>query len=316
FDPMDKPRFSKTLRGVTCNLGETAVLECETEGSPVPSVTWLLDNQKLEKSARLETSSVGQKHSLTIKEACPDDGGLYTVVALNSKGQASCSAPLNLKLSLLGLPKEDSRPTTPGGTVLPHAPVFKVKLNKETQLLEGTSVRFELVVRGNPEPEVKFLKDGNVLKLDDRVRVVYESKEVFELILDHVVAKDAGTYTIIATNVEGEDKTVGNLSVVKHKDVFKGLELEEVEREPTPRPKTPKFRWFKNGEYFEANERFQVIFNEEEDSLALMFQHVTPEDAGLYTCVASTSSGSKIACSAELTVQGTVSNPSNIQVPR
>ncbi|CAL1291290.1 unnamed protein product [Larinioides sclopetarius] len=288
------------------SVGETAVLECETEGSPVPSVTWLRDNQKLEKSARFETSSAGQKHSLTIREACPDDGGLYTVVALNSKGQASCSAPLNLKLSLLGLPKEDSRPTTPGGTVLPHAPVFKVKLNKETQLLEGTSVRFELVVRGNPEPEVKFLKDGKKLKVDDRVRVVYESKEVFELILDHVVAKDAGTYTIVATNAEGEDKTVGNLSVVKHKDVFKGLELEEVEREPTPRPKTPKFRWFKNGEYFEANERFQVIFNEEEDSLALMFQHVTPEDAGLYTCVASTSSGSKIACSAELTVQGVI----------
>ncbi|KAF8768294.1 Obscurin like protein [Argiope bruennichi] len=306
FDPMDKPRFSKTLRGVTCNLGETAVLECETEGSPVPSVTWLRDNQKIEKSERLETSSVGQKHTLTLKDACPDDGGLYTVVATSSKGQASCSAPLNLKLSLLGLPKEDSRPTTPGGTVLPHAPVFKVKLNKETQLLEGTSVRFELVVRGNPEPEVKFLKDGKQLKLDDRVRVVYESKEVFELILEHVVAKDAGTYTIIATNIEGEDKTVGNLSVVKHKDVFKGLELEEVEREPTPRPKTPKFRWFKNGEYFEANERFQVIFNEEEDSLALMFQHVTPEDAGLYTCVASTSSGSKIACSAELTVQGVI----------
>jgi len=34
-----------------------------------------------------------------------------------------------------------------------------------------------------------------------------------------------------------------------------------------------------------------------------VFQHVKPEDAGLYTCVASTSSG-KISCSAELTVQG------------
>lgn len=59
-------------------------------------------------------------------------------------------------LALLGVPKEDSRPTTPGGTVLPHAPVFKLKLNKETQLLEGTSVRFELVVRGNPEPKIKL----------------------------------------------------------------------------------------------------------------------------------------------------------------
>lgn len=44
---------------------------------------------------------------------------------------------------------------------------------------------------------------------------------------------------------------------------------------------------------------------DDEDSLALVFQHVKPEDAGLYTCVASTSTG-KISCSAELTVQGTL----------
>nr|XP_042904669.1 obscurin-like isoform X2 [Parasteatoda tepidariorum] len=304
FDPMEKPRFSKPLKGITCILGETAVLECETDGSPIPSVTWLRDNQKIAKSKRIETSSTGQKHTLIIKDVSGEDGGLYTVVASSEKGSASCSAPLNLKVSLLGLPKEDSRPTTPGGTILPHAPVFKVKLNKETQLLEGTSVRFEIVVRANPEPEVKILKDGKKLKFDDRVRVSYESKEVFELILDHVIPSDAGTYTVIATNIEGEDKSVGNLSVVKHKDVFKGLEdVLEQGREPTPRPLTPKFRWFKDGQFFEANERFQVIFNEEQDSLALMFQHVTPEDAGLYTCVASTSTGSKIACSAELTVQ-------------
>lgn len=45
------------------------------------------------------------------------------------------------------------------------------------------------------------------------------------------------------------------------------------------------------------------VLQDEEDSLALVFQHVKPEDAGLYTCVASTSTG-KISCSAELTVQG------------
>lgn len=57
-------------------------------------------------------------------------------------------------------------------------------------------------------------KDDKELKLDERVRVSFESKEVFELILDHVVAKDAGVYSCVATNSEGEDKTVGTLSVV------------------------------------------------------------------------------------------------------
>lgn len=39
--------------------------------------------------------------------------------------------------------------------------------------------------------------------------------------------------------------------------------------------------------------------------MALLFQHVKPEDAGIYTCVAQTSTGN-ISCSAELTVQGAV----------
>lgn len=44
---------------------------------------------------------------------------------------------------------------------------------------------------------------------------------------------------------------------------------------------------------------------DDDDSLALVFQHVRPEDVGLYTCVAATQTGN-ISCSAELTVQGTV----------
>lgn len=49
--------------------------------------------------------------------------------------------------------------------------------------------------------------------------------------------------------------------------------------------------------------KYFFYFQDDEDSLALVFTHVKPEDAGLYTCVASTSTG-KISCSAELTVQG------------
>ena len=39
--------------------------------------------------------------------------------------------------------------------------------------------------------------------------------------------------------------------------------------------------------------------------MALVFQHINPDDAGLYTCVASTSAG-KVSCSAELSVEGGV----------
>ena len=67
----------------------------------------------------------------------------------------------------------------------------------------------------------------------------------------------------------------------------------------------PTFTWFKSGQEFDPEDRFKVLFKEEEDTLALVFQHINPEDAGLYTCVASTSTG-KISCSAELSVEGGV----------
>ncbi|XP_067145351.1 LOW QUALITY PROTEIN: obscurin-like [Centruroides vittatus] len=295
-----KPQFQKPLKGITCMQGESATFECVVASTPPATVKWLKNNKPIAKSQRIKITSQGDKYTLSIKEALPEDVGLYTVMANNAQGLVACSATLNVKQGGLGVPKEDSRPTTPGGTELPHAPVFKVKL-KDTELLEGTSVRFELVVRGNPQPKITFYKDGKELKEDERVRISYETKEVFELILDHVTGADAGEYSCVAVNSEGKDTTTGVIKVTKHKILFRGLE-EELERPPTPKP----FKWFKDGRDFEASDRFQVSFSEEEDTLALVFQRVTPDDAGLYTCVASTSSGNKISCSAELTVQGSV----------
>lgn len=72
-----------------------------------------------------------------------------------------------------------------------------------------------------------------------------------------------------------------------------------------PPGEKPVFTWKRNGVEFDPEERFKVLFGEDEDSLALVFQHVKPEDAGIYTCVAQTTTGS-ISCSAELTVQGAI----------
>jgi hypothetical protein len=93
-------------------------------------------------------------------------------------------------------------------------------------------------------------------------------------------------------NIYGSDSFTAQLKVVQEKDVFHGLEEAPMD-----------FTWFRDGKAFTPEERFKVMFKDEEDTLALLFQHVTPEDAGLYTCIASTTSG-RISCSAELTVKG------------
>lgn len=103
-------------------------------------------------------------HELVVKKVTTDDVALYTAVAMNKLGSSSSSANLNVKSGKINkidvnsssgfIFVDGSRPTSPGGTtILPHAPYFTVKL-KDTELLHGTTVRFELVVRGMPHPAV------------------------------------------------------------------------------------------------------------------------------------------------------------------
>lgn len=139
-------------------------------------------------------------------------------------------------------------------------------------------------------------------KLNERVKVITEKadKGFFELVIPEVLEEDAGKYSCTATNKCGETSCEATLSVVDEKTIFTGLP--EGMAEPG---EEPKFVWTRDGVQFDPEERFKVLFKDNEDTLALVFQHVKPEDAGLYTCVAQTSSGN-ISCSAELTVQGTV----------
>ncbi|RWS07258.1 muscle M-line assembly protein unc-89-like protein, partial [Dinothrombium tinctorium] len=150
-------------------------------------------------------------------------------------------------------------------------------------------------------------KNGKMLEENERVKVLHKGKEAMELVIEHVKQTDGGEYKCVARNSEGEDETQGKITITKHKNLFAGIEQEDADLSSSQRQgsKSPAFKWFKDGKEFEASERFQCVFDNDEDTITLVFQHVTPEDAGLYTCVAKTTSG-KMSCSAELTVQGEV----------
>lgn len=122
----------------------------------------------------------------------------------------------------------------------------------------------------------------------------------YELIIPEVKYSDAGKYSCTATNKYGSTSCEATVTVCEDKNVF-GENFGKI----LPAGEQPAFKWKRNGIDFDPEERFKVILGDDEDSLALLFQHVKPEDAGIYTCCAQTSTGN-IACSAELTVQGAV----------
>ncbi|XP_005095904.1 hemicentin-1 [Aplysia californica] len=75
--------------------GQLAVLNCYTNGVPVPSQRWLFNQGKIYTNNRIRDHNNG---SLTIEDFTPQDVGLYTCLATNQAGQRSVSARLNLSL--------------------------------------------------------------------------------------------------------------------------------------------------------------------------------------------------------------------------
>lgn len=47
----------------------------------------------------------------------------------------------------------------------------------------------------------------------DRVKVLFETREVLELLLEHVTAEDSGVYKVVAKNSEGETSTSGAIAI-------------------------------------------------------------------------------------------------------
>lgn len=148
-------------------------------------------------------------------------------------------------------------------------------------------------------------KNGKLIEAGDSSSHIQVNSEkdylgFYELIIPEVKNSDAGQYSCTATNKYGIASCEATVTVCADKELF-GANFGKI----LPAGEQPVFKWKRNGEAFDPEERFKVLLGEDEDSLALVFQHVKPEDAGIYTCVAQTTTGN-ISCSAELTVQGAV----------
>ncbi|XP_031365474.1 obscurin isoform X3 [Apis dorsata] len=302
-----KPVFVKTLEGSSVEpipennvelihavAGEMAVFECTLlYTDSTTRVQWLKDNKPLEDrlADRLTASATGKTFRLTLQNVLESDSGIYIARAMNSEGQSTCTAQLIVQQ----LTPEEKKARAEA-----NAPIFLVRL-KDTELMENTYLRFMVKVKGDPNPEMKFYKDNVLIDSNHpRVKIVTEQgdKGFYELILEDVQKQDAGKYSCTAKNKFGEASCEASVTVSDEKMLY----LPEDFLEPGMEP---RFTWLRDGKPFDPEERFKVLFKDNEDTLALVFQHVKPEDAGLYTCVAQTSTGN-ISCSAELTVQGAV----------
>lgn len=296
-----RPIFSKTLEGQNIEPGENAIFECVLRESKDVKLTWLKDNRPfpdvLMDRCVVSCGDDGT-HKMELKHCREDDTGVYTAIAENLKGNTHCTAQLVVQ----ELTSEERRERN-----ALKAPYFLVAL-KDTEILENTYLRFMVKVKGDPNPEVKFYRnDKEIITSSESERVsiirTRADRGCYELVIADVLPSDAGKYSCKAMNIYGDVTSEATVTVVDDKNIFG--ELLPGGEGLLAKGEKASFAWKRDGQPFDPEERFKVLLGDDEDSLALVFQHVKPEDAGIYTCVAKTSTGN-ISCSAELTVQGAV----------
>ncbi|XP_043085517.1 myosin light chain kinase, smooth muscle isoform X2 [Puntigrus tetrazona] len=90
-----KPTFSTVIKDVEVVEGSAARFDCKIEGYPDPEVVWYKDDQPIKETRHFQIDYDEDGNcSLVISEVNGDDDAKYTCKAMNSVGEATCTAEL------------------------------------------------------------------------------------------------------------------------------------------------------------------------------------------------------------------------------
>uniref|UniRef100_M3YMQ2 Hemicentin 2 n=1 Tax=Mustela putorius furo TaxID=9669 RepID=M3YMQ2_MUSPF len=271
------PTFRRPPSGpqdaIAVRARDKAILSCETDSLPEPTVTWLKDGQPLVLAQRTQALLGGQR--LEIRDAQVLDKGLYSCKVSNPAGEAMRTFVLTVQVP----------------------PVFENPKTEKVSQVAGSPLVLSCDVTGVPAPAVSWLKD--------RMPVVNESSVAHGVVsrggrlqLSRVQPAQAGTYTCVAENAQAEARKDFVVAVLEapqirssgasqEHSVLEGQEVRldcEVDGHPPP-----DVTWLKDGGPLDQGVgphlRFYV------DGSGLVLKGLKAEDSGAYTCVAHNAAG-------------------------
>uniref|UniRef100_A0A3Q3J6G5 receptor protein-tyrosine kinase n=1 Tax=Monopterus albus TaxID=43700 RepID=A0A3Q3J6G5_MONAL len=277
------PRILTLLETVDVLLEHNATFICEVESRPPAEITWTKNNQPIMfYDLRYTTKERGQM--LVIPHARETDSGEYCCLATNGIGEPakSCGA-LQLKMK----------------------PQIKRHPTNVTLLIESKAV-LPCVTLGNPKPDVTWLKDDELIKVNDRVTIL----DYGALKIHNIKKEDAGQYRCVARNSFGlafskpvtieVQAPARILQVPKEKKVAYGSQI-SLECNATGNP-IPTITWLENGNTVSASIEETLV-----GEIILSVVKVTVNKPALYTCLASnrhSGGANTVKATAKVTVTG------------
>ena len=85
---------------------------------------------------------------------------------------------------------------------------------KDLKIKDGESLTLKTTIKGDPEPQVQWLKNGKHLASSDVVDLKYKNG-VASLTINEVFPEDEGEYELVATNSVGKESTKCKLSIIR-----------------------------------------------------------------------------------------------------
>ena len=159
---------------------QRGVLECSAFGNPPPEIFWTKDGKSLESGSDIEISINKQQvrviSELSISQASKQHEGEYIIKATNEHGV--CSKIIRLGSKYYSTYNYNSQQSSLYVFVL--LPVLaKPKFNSKPQsiiLFKSEKIKEPHIIRcsamGNPLPEIKWFKEGNILSPDEHIAIL------------------------------------------------------------------------------------------------------------------------------------------------
>ncbi|XP_071534906.1 myosin light chain kinase, smooth muscle-like [Panulirus ornatus] len=198
------PHFLRRLQDFTVLDGDEVRLSVKLSGSQPMKVVWVRNDQEIPDSPdfRYEEEDSGS-YSLVIRDAFPEDAGVYICEAYNAVGDAHCYC----KLSVHDPRVAQSRAPRLVGCLTP------------LEVEEGSAARFSVAVHGSPRPTLTWYCDGRKLTHTPRIKVemdddVGPDEPVNHTLgILHALSTDSGVISVVASNCLGSDTTSTTLKV-------------------------------------------------------------------------------------------------------
>ncbi|XP_068144676.1 titin homolog isoform X2 [Drosophila tropicalis] len=202
-----KPLFHTLLHDRTISEGGNLRLVCSVSGHENTHIEWLKNHKPLPRDTRYQTVYMNGEASLEIFAAVADDSGNYTCSATNDFGESLTHAQLRVYKHF----KEATMPST-----------FTQPI-RDTYSLNENELVLDCRVRGQPRPEIQWMKGNEYIEAEGRYQQVDQADGYSKLIIRNPTEKDSGIYSCVARNEGAENK-------MPHHVDFKGREHYTLEK--------------------------------------------------------------------------------------